>query len=138
MSIHTIIYTSKATNDLAGEAIAEIEAILATARRRNADCGIRGALLFTEGRFVQALEGDKDIVERTFERISSDPRHHDIEVLCRQSASKPRFEYWSMAFVGETTTLRHRYADAPLADVANEVRGDALLDFMRDIARSAD
>ena len=100
MSIHTIIYTSKATNDLAGEAIAEIEAILATARRRNADCGIRGALLFTEGRFVQVLEGDKDIVERTFERISSDPRHHDIEVLCRQSASKPRFEYWSMAFVG--------------------------------------
>lgn len=43
-----------------------------------------------------------------------------------------------MAFVGDIPALHERYTDAPLANLAREASGDALLDFMLNIARSPD
>jgi hypothetical protein len=60
---------------------AELRAIVASARRRNEADNITGALLFTASGFAQVLEGYRDAVERTFDRISSDPRHADVTVL---------------------------------------------------------
>lgn len=137
MSVYSIVYTSKAVSgDLAKSAVPDFDSILATARERNSGCGVRGALLFTEGRFVQVLEGERAAVQDTFDRIVADPRHRDVEVLCTRSSSKPRFAEWSMAFVGDTPALRQHYANAPLADLATEASGDTLLDFMREIVRS--
>lgn len=139
MSTYTLVYSSK----VAGAAAAcndgrEVDAILASARRRNPMCGVTGALLVTEGRFVQALEGEREAVQATFDRISRDPRHEDIEVLSSQFADRPRFTEWSMAFVGDTPALRERFADAPLAALGRRETGDALLDFMLDVARCVD
>lgn len=139
MSTYTLVYVSKAVGSAAGPAAGgEVEAILSTARRKNPACGVTGALLVTEGRFVQALEGERDAVQATFDRISLDPRHEDIEVLSSQFADRPRFAEWSMAFVGDTPALRDRFADAPLAALGRRQTGDALLDFMFDVARSPD
>lgn len=139
VSVYTLVYVSKATGTALGvNAPDEIEAILATARGKNAARGVTGALLFTEGRFVQALEGRRDEVQATFDRIALDPRHEDIDVLSSQFADRPRFSEWSMAFVGDTPTLRQRFADAPLAALGRRQTGDALLDFMLDVARSPD
>ena len=139
MSTYTLVYVSRAVGAAAGAtAGAEIEAILATARRKNPVCGVTGALLVTEGRFVQALEGERDAVRAMFDRISLDPRHTDVEVLSSQFADQPRFKEWSMAFVGDTPALRDRFADAPLAALGRRQTGDAMLDFMLDVARSPD
>lgn len=138
MSVFTVVYDSKAIASIDSDPAPEIEQILTAARHSNAERGIRGALLWTEGRFVQMLEGEKPVVESTFDRILADSRHHKIEVRCTQAASKPRFADRSIAFVGDAPTLRKRFADAPLADLASEASGDALLDFMLDIARSPD
>jgi hypothetical protein len=137
MTTFSLVYTSKALHDdLVVGGAAEIDAILATARRRNPDFGVRGALLFTEGRFVQVLEGEQAAVKGTFDRIVADPRHHDVEVLCSQFTSKARFNYWSMAFVGDSPALRQRYANAPLATLGRDASGDSLLDFMLEVVRS--
>lgn len=139
MSTYTLVYVSKAVGAAAGSSAGgEVEAILATARRRNPSCGVTGALLVTEGRFVQALEGERSAVQSTFDRISRDPRHAEIEVLSSQFADRPRFTEWSMAFVGDTPELRERFADAPLAALGRRQTGDALLDFMLDVAQSTD
>ncbi|QXQ07800.1 BLUF domain-containing protein [Sphingosinicellaceae bacterium] len=139
MSTYTLVYVSKAVGSAAGvDAGREVDAILTTARRKNVDCGVTGALLVTEGRFVQALEGERDAVQATFDRISLDPRHENIEVLSSQFADRPRFTEWSMAFVGDTPALRDRFADAPLAALGRRQTGDAMLDFMLDVARSPD
>lgn len=139
MSVYTLVYASQATGEptATGEP-ADMAQILATARAKNADCGVTGALLFTEGRFVQVLEGEREHVQATFERISLDSRHAAIDVLSTQVADQPRFKEWSMAFVGDTPSLRTRFADAPLAALGRRQTGDALLDFMLDVARSGD
>ena len=137
MSVYTLVYVSKAAGKTVGPTSHdEIEGILATARKQNATHGVTGALLFTEGRFVQALEGERTVVQKTFDRIALDPRHEEIDVLSSQYADRPRFTEWSMAFVGDTPKLRSRFADAPLAALGRGPSGDALLDFMLDIARS--
>ncbi|WP_010219691.1 BLUF domain-containing protein [Sphingomonas sp. PAMC 26621] len=136
MSFYTLVYESTATPSVAATMSAEIESMLATARRRNPAVGIGGALLVTEGRFVQALEGKQSDVQATFDRISLDPRHSDIEILCAQSSTRRRFTEWSMAFVGDTAALRSRYADEPLASLVHKRSGDSLVDFMREIAMS--
>ena len=139
MSVYTLVYVSKATGATIGSDLPhDVEAILATARQRNARDGVTGALLFTEGRFVQALEGERATVEAVFGRISRDPRHTEVQVLSSLSTDRPRFKDWSMAFVGDTPRLRQKFSDAPLAALGRRQTGDALLDFMLDIARSAD
>lgn len=138
MSIYNLVYVSKAVGlDLAAGGPHQIEEILNVARSKNALAGVTGALLFTEGRFVQVLEGIRREVQATFERIQSDPRHAEIDILSSQHADHPRFKDWSMVFVGESPRLRVHFADVPLAGLGHRRTGDALLDFMLDVARSS-
>ena len=82
-----------------GQRRAEIDRILATARRRNVRADITGALLATDSAFVQVLEGPRAAVEETFARIRADRRHNGIVLLSSQSMAKRGFSGWPMAFV---------------------------------------
>jgi hypothetical protein len=137
MPAYSLVYTSKATSvAIASSPNDDIDTILESARRRNSQADVCGALLVTEGHFVQVLEGEQADVQATFDRIATDPRHGEIEVLCAQTATRRRFSEWSMAFVGDNPALRQRYANAPLAALARQSSGDSLLDFMLEIVRS--
>lgn len=138
MPVYTLVYESTATLTERAVLPVEIDAILATARYWNPQVGVGGALLVTEGRFVQALEGEKRNVEEMLDRIVADPRHRDVAILCAHETTKRRFSEWSMAFVGDTLALRRRYAGEPLASLVEKRSGDRLVDFMREIALSAD
>lgn len=71
--------------------------ILATSRRNNSRDDVTG-LLFTDGkRFLQALEGPRLNVERTYGRIGTDPRHRALVVLSRREVNEREFGPWSMA-----------------------------------------
>ena len=76
---------------------AEIAEILAVSRANNARDGVTGALLYSDGCFAQVLEGDLDMVQRTFERIQRDTRHGDVIVLEARRAEARMFGMWDMA-----------------------------------------
>ena len=78
---------------------AEIEQILHSSCRWNTGMGITGALLMTERRFVQVLEGASPAILLTMDRICSDPRHRILR-LERRPLVRRRFAAWSMAFLG--------------------------------------
>ena len=139
MSVYNLVYSSMAELDAHDAVdIAMIDEILETARERNTKVDVTGALLFTEGRFVQTLEGEREAVRETYLRITDDPRHSQVEILSAQFSDRRRFKQWSMAFVGDSETLRARFKDAPLAELGKRAAGDALLDFMLELARSTD
>lgn len=139
MSIYDLVYVSTARFDLGvTRDLAAIDTILVKSRQRNAIVDVTGALLFTEGRFVQALEGEREHVRGVFDRILADPRHADVEILSAQFADRRRFKEWSMAFVGDNEALRVRFQDAPLAALGKRAAGDAMLDFMLDLVRNSD
>ena len=76
----------------------QLASIFTTARQSNRGRGITGALIVTEGAFVQALEGEESEVRDLFDTIRADGRHSDVSVLQEGSAART-FGRWAMAQV---------------------------------------
>jgi len=132
-SLHRLVYCSRnvIVQALPGVMEKEIRAIQATARRCNKRDNITGALLFTASGFAQVLEGGREVIEHTFERISADPRHADVMVLSFTPAERRSFPEWSMGFSGQTSLgvadpLTHLLADASFAGPRATTGSDVL------------
>ena len=94
--MYRIVYTSAAAQAFSDAAI---EALLRGARQRNKTLGVTGMLVFHEGTFLQAIEGERRAANEIFARIQEDPRHRDIAVLHRGPGDEPRvFGAWPMGF----------------------------------------
>ncbi|MCJ2139404.1 BLUF domain-containing protein [Methylobacterium sp. E-066] len=99
--LYRLVYASK--NLFQGseaELTAAVGQILAASQRNNARSDVTGALMFNTGAFAQVLEGPRQGVEETFERIQCDDRHGDVTVLQCGPTESRSFANWSMAFVG--------------------------------------
>jgi hypothetical protein len=90
-----IVYTSKAQSDVNDAQIVDIHS---AAIRNNARSGITGMLLYTKGTFLQVIEGDADTVDHLIEKIRTDTRHYDVEVLVRNPIKYREFKNWSMGY----------------------------------------
>lgn len=97
--LYRVCYSSKATAPMTE---AGLEAILAAAHRNNDADGVTGVLLYTEGHFLQILEGEKDAVERTLGRIAGDPRHEGLRTFGGKAVAAREFEKWRMAYLNPT------------------------------------
>ena len=112
MTLHHLLYRSELVLDgnrdeIAGHVLPIVEA----AQARNSADGLTGALVFTEGTFVQVLEGSLDVLEATFERICRDLRHRRLQLLEFAVSDQRRFGDWSMANVTPTGDLRRLCSD---------------------------
>jgi hypothetical protein len=135
--LHRLIYHSR--NRIAGdlpETTAEIDRILAASRRNNAPLRVTGALIFNSGIFAQVLEGSRNGVEATFERIQCDPRHCDVHVLAFEPVEERSFPSWSMAFVGQSREGQELFAHIREATgfLGKLLEGDRVLRLMQEIA----
>jgi hypothetical protein len=139
-ALFQLVYKSTETDSMTE---AELRDLLLSARKKNADLGVTGLLLYAQGRFLQVLEGPEATVRDLYAAIRNDPRHTNVETLVTTSTSERTFPDWSMgverpgAFVnldglssflqsGELPT-----AAEPLAEVL-----DALKQFRRCASRA--
>ena len=91
--LHTIIYVSSAVR-LFDEA--ELEKLLADARHLNRLQSITGVLLYSDGNFMQCIEGSEAAVNKTFERIAASKRHKDVIEILRMPIESRNFGSWEM------------------------------------------
>lgn len=91
-----LMYASRAAAGLDQEALS---AILRQSRAANPVHGITGVLCYSEGVFLQVLEGGRDRVNRLYNRIVADPRHHGSEIMLYEEISERRFAGWAMGQV---------------------------------------
>lgn len=91
-----LMYASRAVPALDQE---ELHAILRKSKADNPAEGITGVLCFSGGIFLQVLEGGRTAVNRLYNRIVTDPRHTDVELLLYQEIGERRFAGWSMGQV---------------------------------------
>jgi Sensors of blue-light using FAD len=87
------LYASRATKP--DEPIA-LDAILKQSRKNNARHGITGMLCFSNGVFVQVVEGGRAEVSRLMNAIIRDERNIDVEILSFEEISERRFGNWNM------------------------------------------
>lgn len=76
----------------------DFAAILTKSRENNQTNGLTGALLYRSGRFVQILEGPDAEVERWFDIIEADPRHHSVQKISEKTILYRQFPQWTMGF----------------------------------------
>lgn len=77
----------------------ELLAILKKSKAHNPRVGVTGALCFSDGIFMQALEGGRNAVNALYNRIASDSRHTDVVLLDYEEIGERRFAGWSMGLV---------------------------------------
>ncbi len=97
-----LIYVSVSTLKLPGEA-GEVDAIVDWSLGRNRAQGVTGALVFTEKRFAQYLEGPAESVDALMDSIARDPRHRELDVVFRRPLDQRRFPTWGLAYAGPST-----------------------------------
>lgn len=90
-----IVYVSFATQPFEEK---DLLHLLAKCRSNNTEQGITGQLVYSEGSFMQVLEGPREVVDATFARIKKDTRHHNVTLIERSTIDERQFGEWSMGF----------------------------------------
>jgi hypothetical protein len=118
--VFRILYLSTANQPFSSGDLSEL---LQKARARNDAAHITGMLVYSDGDFLQALEGEPENVIEVYGRISVDPRHRDISLLQRGIGYGDRlFPNWAMGF--------KRVPDQTLVDEAVGVNGRVKLRYL--------
>lgn len=91
----SIVYVSES---LAPLSQSELTGLLDVSRRNNTARGLTGMLLYKDGHFMQALEGEADAVRERLDVIAADPRHTAVRELLTEEITERRFPEWSMGF----------------------------------------
>ena len=91
-----LMYASRALPSIGQE---ELHTILRKSQANNPALGVTGVLCFSQGVFLQVLEGGRTAVNRLYNRIVADPRHTQVELLSYEEIAERRFACWSMGQV---------------------------------------
>lgn len=75
-----------------------LEEMMLKFRKNNAKNSITGLLLYSEGSFLQLLEGEDFIVNKVMKKIQKDKIHHSIIILVDALSDTRMFPAWSMGF----------------------------------------
>ena len=111
-----LLYASRAVPAIDQDALV---AILRKSKTNNPALGVTGVLCFSEGIFLQVLEGGRCAVNQLYNRIASDSRHTDVELLCYEEIGERRFAGWSMGQVNMSRlnpALLLKYSERPTLD----------------------
>ena len=98
-----LIYASRSAGMLSP---VEVKDIVRSSQRNNGPLGVTGALILSNGIFLQCLEGDHRVVNALYHRILLDPRHREPAILSYKEIDQRLYGAWAMGLV--STTEAHR------------------------------
>ncbi|GAB2940792.1 BLUF domain-containing protein [Hymenobacter coalescens] len=90
-----IIYMSRAVRPLSDT---DLQELLVQCRRDNARLHVTGVLFYSHGNIAQLIEGESEVLEALYAKISQDLRHSNVTKMSDKSISRRSFADWSMAF----------------------------------------
>ncbi len=93
MLIKQLVYASRQAVEFDG---LRLVSLLYTARDRNVALDITGVLLYSNGTFVQCLEGPPENVDAIYAKICLDKRHRELVVLQSIDTNERHFQSWMM------------------------------------------
>lgn len=138
MALKALVYVSAASHPMTD---ADLRDILHKAREKNEARNVTGMLLYRDGFFIQALEGEQSAVDEIFDVIRHDDRHTSIIIVYQEPVQSRSFGHWSMGFnkisdadaekvPGFTDFLDNPFSSSFLT--ANPSRAKRLLESFRD------
>lgn len=91
----SITYISSATAPLSDEALLKL---VDQCQKTNQRLGVTGVLVYSEGNFMQVIEGAELVTLALYERIKLDTRHAGVTTVNEQQIQACEFDGWSMAY----------------------------------------
>jgi hypothetical protein len=88
-----LLYVSRAAESISPTVI---DQIIAISRKNNPTYGITGILCHSGNMFMQVLEGGRNAVNATYNRIVRDTRHNDVQLLHFEEITERCFAGWTM------------------------------------------
>jgi hypothetical protein len=129
----SLVYVSAAVTWFSAR---ELRALLDQCRHSNAELGITGMLLYKDGNFMQALEGEERTVLALEARIAADRRHQGMVTLHSGHTAQRQFSDWTMGFfdlnapAGDLPAGYTEFLDTPLSGEAFLPEPQRCLDLM--------
>ncbi len=117
----------------------QLLAILRKCRADNPALGVTGVLCYSQGIFLQVLEGGRSAVNRLYNRIVADPRHTQVEMLSYEEIGERCFAGWSMGQVDMTRlnpALLLKYSECATLD-PYAVSGQVSMSLFRELMATA-
>lgn len=91
--VYRLVYVSRVTDVLEVE---ELKEIGETSITRNERLDVTGVLVVDDGKILQVLEGEKELVIGLFSKISLDPRHKGVMQVVGVVQKERKLRSWSM------------------------------------------
>jgi hypothetical protein len=94
--VHHLLYRSRAIQSFSAT---DLTALQEQSQAWNKMHGITGLLCYSNGHFVQVLEGSAEEVHGLFSKIQRDKRHFQVQALSDRATNQRWFADWRMALV---------------------------------------
>ncbi len=94
---YQIIYISEKTSEFKPDN--DLNKIISSSFRNNNARDVTGVLMYNGGFFFQVIEGKKEDVVYTYNKIILDPRHQNVNLLADREIEHRNFEDWPLALV---------------------------------------
>ena len=92
MALTQIVYSSKPF----GFDASVLDDILTISRVRNSKADITGTLICRADMYLQLIEGPDAAIQATYQRITMDDRHVEINLLLSRAVTERLFPKWAM------------------------------------------
>ena len=107
-----LIYCSTAKNPLE---FSVVKSIIQVAEKNNKDNNLTGVLFFSTKFFMQCLEGSREEVNKIYEKICRDERHHKFLIMDYRYIVKRDFPNWGMGVANFKKVNQEHYASYGLS-----------------------
>ena len=95
MSLYCLVYTSIANQKMSDD---DLKDLLKKIRIKIETSHVTGMLLYLDPFFMQVLEGQEATVNKLFNLIKQDSRHHKVSLIYRKPIEERFFSNWTMGF----------------------------------------
>lgn len=93
--LHTVCYVSTADASITGQNVHEVfKGVI----ENNLERSITGILLFSDGNFMQIMEGESNSLFRLYNKIKEDNRHHHLIEILSSPIKHRIFENYQTGF----------------------------------------
>ncbi len=123
MKIVQLVYSSRMNIEPGGlTRLATFRQIHQTAVARNKLSNVSGFLVFTRNNFIQVLEGSQVDVQATFDRIKTDNRHTDFNIIDTLHCHSRAFPNWLMGAMHDDIVVQEAMLNAGISGNADLTR----------------
>ena len=99
MKLVQLLYFSRASREMS---LADLKSVLESARKNNTNLEVSGMLCYDRRYFLQALEGQRDVVNELYLDIADDPRHDEVTIISYRYVEKLSFQQWKMGYASSS------------------------------------